>query len=168
MKFRPALLLCPLLYLGFTSIELNGQGIHIIPVAGTPAPSTYQGRAGKYSVFATFQTNGTISALVYDRSIIVPTDERITGVGPNAANGFVYISFGESGYLEGRVHRRGTRIIARLVLQAADKITKRRCVLKRYAWPSGGHGVGTTYVPTPPLPRTPIATPPPAETTNAA
>jgi hypothetical protein len=157
MKFRPALLFCLLLVLGFPSIGLSAWGINI-PITGSPVPSTYRGRAGKYTVVATFQTNGTISALVYNNSIIVPSDERITGVGTNTTNGLVYIGLGQSGYLEGRAHRRGMKIIARLVLQNGDKVIKRRCVLK---WVEPAHGVVITYT----LPQ-PVSTPPPAGTTN--
>jgi hypothetical protein len=160
MKLRPALLLCLLLSLGLSSADLNAQGNHIVPVPGTLFPITYQGRVGKYTVVATFETNETISAYLLPNSRIITLDEPITGVGTNMADRLVYISFGESGYLEGRVNRSGTKIRARAVLRIADKGIKRRCVLKWHAGEPGSHGVVITYMPTPPIsvPASPGAT----------
>lgn len=157
MKFRPALLFCLLLSLAIPSIGLGAHGI-ILPATDMPSPATYWGRAGKYTVIATFETNGTVSARVYTNSIIVSPDERITGVGTDTTNGVIYVSFGESGYLEGRAHRRQMKIIARLVLQTANKVIRRRCVLK---WVEPPHGAVITYT----LPH-PASPPPPTGTLN--
>jgi hypothetical protein len=157
VKIRLALLFCLLLSccLPFTALS-RGHGIN---TGGPLSPVAFLGHTGKYQVAAIFQTNGTISVRVDDPLTILAENALATGVGTNSTNNLVYISFGEAGYLEGRMNRWRNKIMARLVLQVDGKVIKKRCVLKYLPPESGG---GLVIVP---LLAPPIETPPPPSDT---
>ena len=154
MKNRPSLLSCLLACLCFPLIELSAQFGHPIDT-GAPQPigpgslyvGNYWNRTGdrNYSVHAIVGTNGSISMALYNHGPGIDTTGGIPGAVTNLGSGLVYASFGEAGYLKGRVHRSHRKIVGRLVLRTGDKVKVRRCVLE-WTVPDPSHGFSVVLV----------------------